>query len=327
MTDAPTTAPKTNSRNKPRGPRPDLASQLQQLRGGADAAQEPGAEAAPAAGARPEGQAQRDNNPRRKPQRPQRGQGPRGPQGAAPQRQPQQQQPARPQRKASPVLERLFELYPQLFGARFVPLKLGVYEDLLARHPEDFKTEDLKVAMGQHARSTRYLESVAAGHPRHDLDGNALDPVAPEHVHHAILELHRRRSQRTEEDLRPQLVTRIARAIENSGLDREAYAVLVRSRDEKANAVVDEALAELAAQAAKREALLRAFEASGRGEQEFADMYGMKPGEVTRTLQRARKEREAPAPAVVMAEADTATAPEATPDAAAPASEGAPSAD
>ncbi|KAF1072231.1 ProQ/FINO family protein [Variovorax sp.] len=334
MTDAPTTAPKTNSRNKPRGPRPDLASQLQQLRGGADAAQEPGAEAAPAAGARPEGQAQRDNNPRRKPQRPQRGQGPRGPQGAAPQRQPQaqaqQQQPARPQRKASPVLERLFELYPQLFGARFVPLKLGVYEDLLARHPEDFKTEDLKVAMGQHARSTRYLESVAAGHPRHDLDGNALDPVAPEHVHHAILELHRRRSQRTEEDLRPQLITRIARAIENSGLDREAYAVLVRSRDEKANAVVDEALAELAAQAAKREALLRAFEASGRGEQEFADMYGMKPGEVTRPLQRARKEREAPVavPApVVAAEAEAVAAPEATPDAVAPASEAAPSAD
>lgn len=328
MTDAPTTAPKTNPRNKPRGPRPDLASQLQQLRGGADATQEPGAEAAPAAGARPEGQAQRDNNPRRKSQRPQRGQGPRGPQGAAPQRQPQAQaqpqQPERPARKVNPVLERLFELYPQLFGARFVPLKLGVYEDLLARHPEDFKAEDLKVAMGQHARSTRYLESVAAGHPRHDLDGNALDPVAPEHVHHAILELHRRRSQRTEGDLRPQLVARIARAIESSGLDREAYAVLVRSRDEKANAVVDEALAELAAQAAKREALLRAFEASGRGEQEFADMYGMKPGEVTRTLQRARKEREAPAPAAaVVAQAETVAAPEA----AAPAPEAAPSAD
>ena len=327
MTDAPTTAPKTNSRNKPRGPRPDLASQLQQLRGGADAVQEPGAEAAPAAGARPEGQAPR-YDARRKPQRPQRGQGPRGPQGAAPQRQPQAQapQPERPARKVNPVLERLFALYPQLFGARFVPLKLGVYEDLLARHPEDFKAEDLKIAMGQHARSTRYLESVAAGHPRHDLDGNALDPVAPEHVHHAILELHRRRSQRTEGDLRPQLVTRIARAIESSGLDREAYAVLVRSRDEKANAVVDEALAELAAQAAKREALLRAFEASGRGEQEFADMYGMKPGEVTRTLQRARKEREAPVAAVAV-QAEAEAAPEATPDAAAPASEAAPSAD
>jgi ProP effector len=228
------------------------------------------------------------------------GQQPRQQQQARkPQAQAQQQQPQRAPRKVNPVLERLFELYPQLFGARFVPLKLGVYEELIARHPEDFKAEDLKIAMGQHARSTRYLESVAAGLARHDLDGNALDPVAPEHVHHAILELHRRRMHRNPgEDLRPQLVARIAKAIEASGLDREAYAVLVRSRDANTNAVVDEALAELAQQAAKREALLRAFEASGRTEQEFADMYGMKPGEVARTLQHARAERQAPAAAV-----------------------------
>jgi ProP effector len=182
-----------------------------------------------------------------------------------------------------------------------------VYEELLARHPEDFKAEDLKIAMGQHARSTRYLEAVAAGLARHDLDGNALDPVAPEHVHHAILELHRRRLNRNPgEDLRPQLVARIAKAVEASGLDREAYAVLVRSRDENTNAVVDEALAELAQQAAKREALLRAFEASGRSEQEFADMYGMKHGDVTRTLQRARTDREAPASAAAAASAEAA---------------------
>jgi ProP effector len=111
-------------------------------------------------------------------------------------------------------------------------------------------------------------------------------------VHHAILELHRRRLHRNPgEDLRPQLVARVAKAIEASGLEREAYAVLVRSRDDNANAVVDEALAELAQQAAKREALLRAFEASGRSEQEFADMYGMKHGDVTRTLQRVRSDR------------------------------------
>ena len=158
---------------------------------------------------------------------------------------------ARPPRKPSPVLERLFALYPRLFGARFVPLKLGVYEDLLARHPEDFSPEELKLAMGQHARSTRYLESVAAGHPRHDLDGNAVAPVAPEHD----------------------------------------YAARVRSRDASANAVVDEALITLAAQAAKREALLRAFEASGRGEPEFAEMYGIPLDEVRRSLQKARAAR------------------------------------
>ena len=296
MTDASTAAPNTNARNA-RRQRPDLAEQLQQLKSGTDASAEASAE-------QQQPQQQQQRPPREKKPRPQ---GP-GQQPRQQARKPQtQQQPQRAPRKVNPVLERLFELYPQLFGARFVPLKLGVYEELIARHPEDFKAEDLKIAMGQHARSTRYLESVAAGLARHDLNGNALDPVAPEHVHHAILELHRRRLHRNPgEDLRPQLVARIAKAIEASGLDREAYAVLVRSRDANNNAVVDEALAELAQQAAKREALLRAFEASGRTEQEFADMYGMKPGEVARTLQHARAERQAPAPAAAPAVAEQA---------------------
>jgi ProP effector len=300
MTDASTAAPNTNARNA-RRPRQDLAEQLQQLKTGASDGAPASSDAQASAEQQPR-QQQEQRPPRdRKPRPRGQGQQPRQQQGRKPQAQAQaqQQQPQRAPRKVNPVLERLFELYPQLFGARFVPLKLGVYEELIARHPEDFKAEDLKIAMGQHARSTRYLEAVAAGLARHDLDGNALDPVAPEHVHHAILELHRRRMHRNPgEDLRPQLVARIAKAIEASGLDREAYAVLVRSRDANNNAVVDEALAELAQQAAKREALLRAFEASGRSEQEFADMYGMKPGEVARTLERARAERQAPVAAV-----------------------------
>lgn len=308
MTEATTANPNNKSR-RPRGERLDMAQQLQALRAGTDGSTTAseaaaGTPSAPAQAKRPQQQHQQ-----RKPKRPQ--------QAQSPQQQPQQkqpQQPARPQRKVHPALERLFELYPNLFGARFLPLKLGVYEELLARHPDDFKAEDLKVAMGLHARSTRYLESVAAGHPRHDLDGNVAEPVAPEHVHHAILELHRRRSQRTGEDLRPQLVARLARAVEASGLDREAYAVLVRSRDANNNAVLDEALALLAEQAAKREALLRAFEASGRSEKEFADMYGMTQGEVARTLQRARTDRTAAAAAVQEAPAT----PEATETAAAP---------
>ncbi|WP_440533448.1 ProQ/FinO family protein [Variovorax sp. YR566] len=308
MTDASTATPKTNAR-PPRRQQLDMADQLKQLQAGPDADSGTSSSAETPAQQPRQSRPPRQNNQGAGNQRPQRQQQQPRKQGAQGQAQGQGQAAAQPQRaprKVNPVLERLFELYPQLFGARFVPLKLGVYEELLARHPEDFKAEDLKIAMGQHARSTRYLEAVAAGLARHDLDGNALDPVAPEHVHHAILELHRRRLQRANgEDLRPQLVARIAKAVEASGLDREAYAVLVRSRDENNNAVVDEALAELAQQAAKREALLRAFEASDRSEQEFADMYGMKHGEVTRTLQRARADRKAPAaPAVEAPAAD-----------------------
>lgn len=216
---------------------------------------------------------------------------PKAPRAQQPAGQPARKNGAPAPRKVHPVLERLFELYPQLFGARFRPLKLGIYQELLAAHGDEFKAEDLKLAMGLHARSTRYLECVAAGHPRHDLQGNPVEPVAPEHIHHAILEVFRRRQGRTKDDLSGQLRDRIIAAIEASGVGREAYAERVRARDEASNAALDDALAELARQAAKREALMRAFEASGKTEAEFADMYGMDTKEVARTLQRVRKDK------------------------------------
>ena len=70
-----------------------------------------------------------------------------------------------------PVLEKLFELYPQLFGAEFLPLKLGIFQELLAKHPEQLERTSLKAALGVHTRSTRYLQCVAAGKARLDLQG------------------------------------------------------------------------------------------------------------------------------------------------------------
>ena len=194
---------------------------------------------------------------------------------------------ARPRDAAFAVLERLFQLYPKMFGARFLPLKLGVYQELLAAHPEDFKKEDLKVALGVHARSTRYLEAVAAGHKRHDLNGEPVEDVAPEHVHHAIMEVFRRRQARSKEDLRPWVRSRLVQAIEASGLPREDYTERANARDELSVAILDEAFAELAEKAARHEARRRAYEASGRSVEEFADTYGMKVADVKAALRKA----------------------------------------
>ena len=202
----------------------------------------------------------------------------------------QKQHGQRQAREPSPVLEKLFELYPNLFGAKFLPLKLGIFHDLLARHPDVFKKDELKLAMGQHARSTRYLECVVAGLERHDLDGAVVEPVAPEHVHHAILEVFRRRQARSKDDLRPRLTMLLKQAIENSGLTLDDYAALVRVQDEATHALLDDALAELKAEAAKREALMTTFVASGKTEAEFADMYGMDLKLVSRVLTRVRQE-------------------------------------
>ena len=205
----------------------------------------------------------------------------------------QKQHAPRQAREVNPALEKLFELHPELFGAKFLPLKLGIFHDLLARHPDAFKKDELKLAMGQHARSTRYLECVAAGLARHDLDGVAVDPVAPEHVHHAILEVFRRRQARSKDDLRPRLRLLLKQAIENSALALDDYASLVRVQDEATNALLDDAMAELRLETAKREALMVTFTASGKTETQFADMYGMDLKLVSRVLARVRAEEAA----------------------------------
>lgn len=191
-------------------------------------------------------------------------------------------------RPIPPTLEKLATLYPQLFGAVFLPLKRGIFQDLLAAHPDAFERDALKLALGIHTRSTRYLQCVAAGQQRHDLQGQAVEAMAPEHIHQALVEVHRRRQGRSTEDLLPKLRARIVANIEASGLSREAYAERVRTRDEAANALLDEALTELAEKMAREEALVRTFEASGKSVEEFADMYGMDPRTVARTLHSAR---------------------------------------
>ncbi|MBD9392504.1 ProQ/FINO family protein [Acidovorax sp. ACV01] len=212
--------------------------------------------------------------------------------------------PRAPQR-VHPALEQLAALYPPLFGAVFRPLKRGIFQDLLAAHPELFEREALKVALGIHTRSTRYLQSVAAGDKRHDLQGQPVEDMAPEHVHHALLEVYRRKKARATEDLLPKLRNRMMAAFEASGLTREAYTELVLSRDDAANAILEEAFAEWSARNARDEALLRAFEASGQTLDAFADMYGMVPRTVGQQLERARRLASAAAAAASAAAAAT----------------------
>lgn len=187
-------------------------------------------------------------------------------------------------RPVHPLLQKLFELYPRLFGARFLPLKIGVFEDLVAAHPEALPPAELKVALGLHTRSTRYIEAVASGLPRHDLQGKPVEPIAPEHVHHAILELYRRRSGRAPDEARRRAVTQLAAAIEASGLGREAYRERFTSPDDDVHAMLEEALSVVAQRGARREALQNAFKASGKTVPEFAEMYGLDPAEAKKLL-------------------------------------------
>jgi len=217
------------------------------------------------------------------------GRGPRGPaQRSGPARSPDSRGP-----QQHPVLDQLARLYPQLFGDTLLPLKRGIFQDLLAAQPEVLDKDGLKTALALHTRSSRYLTAVAAGLKRHDLDAQPVEDPTPEQVHHALIEVFRRRGSRSREDLRPKLRQRILQAFEASGLSREDYALRTLGRDEEVNQLTQDALGEAASRAAREEALLRTFEASGQTVEAFADMYGLPLHEAQRTLSRAR-ERQAP---------------------------------
>jgi len=194
-----------------------------------------------------------------------------------------------------PVLEQLFGLYPHLFGAEFLPLKRGIFQDLLERHPELFQRDSLKAALAVHARSTPYLQCVAAGKARHDLDGAAVEAVAPEHVYQAVVELHRRRQVRTREDLLPKLRAQLSAAFEASGLSRQDYLARVMPADETMAAVLDAALADSAERIARQEALNRAFEASGKSARDFAGMYGVHERDVIKAALACKRRAQAAA--------------------------------
>ena len=188
-----------------------------------------------------------------------------------------------------PVLEQLAGWHPGLFGEQPRPLKRGIYADLLAAHPDELDAEGLKAALALHTRSTPYLIAVSAALPRHDLAGQAVEAMAPEHVLHALIEVFRRRQARSDEDLKPKLVQRIVQAFEASGLEREDYAALLPSRDAAIRALFDAALEQAAARAAKDAALHRAYLASGLEPTAFADSYGLPAGEVKRMLERIKQ--------------------------------------
>ena len=206
-------------------------------------------------------------------------------------RKPRPTQVAQPSRTVHPLLVVLRDLYPQVFGDRVVPLKLGIFHELVAAHPETLEAKALREALGQHTRSTRYLDRVACGVPRHGLDGQAVEEMAPEHVHQAIMEVARRDRNSRSPASQAKLRLRLRNAFEASGLNRGDYAERVKPPLEAWNALLDEAYTEHGAEAAKREALLKAFEGSGQTLAQFADSYGMDVQTTEKSLELAGQER------------------------------------
>ena len=74
------------------------------------------------------------------------------------------------------AITQLAELYPNCFRQPGQPLKIGIHNDIIARHPE-LQPGPIASALKTYTRSVGYLETLKAGAARIDLEGNPVGKV------------------------------------------------------------------------------------------------------------------------------------------------------
>jgi ProP effector len=108
-----------------------------------------------------------------------------------------------------------------------LPLAIGIDKQLLARLP-GLDRKILRIALGIHANSLRYLKAMEKATLRHDLDGNAGDAVTEEHRAHASKQIgerfkkdaERRKAQREAELQARQRTEKLGQLVERFGRSR-----------------------------------------------------------------------------------------------------------
>ena len=73
-------------------------------------------------------------------------------------------------------IAQLAELYPNCFRQPGQPLKIGIHNDIIARHPE-LQPGRIASALTTYTRSVGYLKTLKAGAVRIDLEGNPVGTV------------------------------------------------------------------------------------------------------------------------------------------------------
>ena len=81
----------------------------------------------------------------------------------------------------------------------YSPLAIGIDRQLLARQPE-LERKTLRVALGMHTNSLRYLKSMEKATQRLDLDGQCVAEVTEEHRRHAVETLRERFKKKAERE-------------------------------------------------------------------------------------------------------------------------------
>ncbi len=89
-------------------------------------------------------------------------------------------------------LQKNFEVF-----RNYMPLSIGIDKQIIARLP-DTNRKILRIALGMHTKSLRYLREMEKATRRHDLDGNTVEEVTESHRTHTSKILQERIKQEIE---------------------------------------------------------------------------------------------------------------------------------
>ena len=87
-----------------------------------------------------------------------------------------------PVQNARALLKDLQEKFPAFRDCQ--PLSIGIDKQIIARLPE-VNRKALRIALGIHTKSSRYLKAMEKATVRYDLDGNSAEQVTDAHRAHA----------------------------------------------------------------------------------------------------------------------------------------------
>jgi ProP effector len=124
-----------------------------------------------------------------------------------------------PAQSARALLKEFQEKFPAFRD--YLPLAIGIDKQLIAQFPE-LNRKILRMALGIHTGSSRYLKGMEKATVRFDLDGNAGDEVTAEHRAHAAQVLRERFKKSAELRKAQRIAEEAARAEEEAARKRAA---------------------------------------------------------------------------------------------------------
>jgi len=160
------------------------------------------------------------------------------------------------------------KLYPEVFKS-IKPLKVGIYNDLIAIHGEQNK-KIIRAILGFWTQHANYLFAVAAGGARYALDGVACGEISAAEIEDAKNKLDKINSAQIKENAEKKYRSQLLKSFESSGLSRYEFAQKNRMTETDVSSALDIATNERKARMEQRLKIVDKLEKSGLSVEEFA---------------------------------------------------------